>query len=173
MKWVLRIGGFLLSLIILALLGLLAWGQRKDAGSFHAATEISRPPEQVWPWMREPDKLKSWVSWLVEVRPDPSGSGAVWVMEDKNNGGALMEIHSQPEREEAPRLLVLNTSAPGGFAGHVTYLLTPTSSGTLIEQKSEFQFAMWMAKLFEPLITMSAEKKAKDDLAQLKARVEK
>jgi uncharacterized protein YndB with AHSA1/START domain len=173
MKWILRILAGLLAIIVIGVLGLLAWGQRKDAGAFSGSIEINRSPEQVWPWLKEPEKLKAWVGWLVEVRPDADGRGRIWVMEDRNNNNTLMEIQSAALKEDAPRLLVVSSSAKEGFAGTITYTLTPTATGTRLEQRSEFRFSIWLAKVFEPLITMSARKKMIEDLARLKSLAEK
>jgi len=59
-----------------AVVTLLILGQRKDAGHMHGSIEIAASPQQLFPWLVEGDKLKQWVSWLVEVRvPDPTVHG--------------------------------------------------------------------------------------------------
>ena len=41
-----------------------------------------------------------------------------------------------------------------------------------MESTGEYRYTMWMAKLMEPLITPSAQKKEDADLARLKTLVE-
>ena len=76
MKWLKWIGIVLAALLILPVVTLLILGQRKDAGHLHGSIEIAASPQQLFPWLVEGDKLKQWVSWLVEVRvPDPTVHG--------------------------------------------------------------------------------------------------
>jgi uncharacterized protein YndB with AHSA1/START domain len=178
MIWVLRIGGGLVAVLLLAVLVLLAMGRRSGAGHVQATAEIHATPEQIWPWMNDAAKLKQWVSWLVEVRGDAAGSRAVGsqtvlVMRDENNGGHLMEIRSTVTEAEPPSKLAVTLSAEGGFTGHQQYRLTRLANGnTRVEIEAQWDFAIWMAKLFEPLITPSAQKKMVGDVARLKAGVE-
>src|SRR5437016_5378114 len=83
-RWVDRMGGGFLVGILLAAAVLFIVGHRANAGQMHASAEMNGSPEQIWPWLNEGDKLKQWVSWLVEVRGWESGLGVgakrVWVM---------------------------------------------------------------------------------------------
>src|SRR5215471_7674997 len=96
MKWIVRILGGIVALLVLAVFGLFLAGKRADAGRTHASLDVAASREQVWPWLTEPDKMKQWVDWLVEVRAsDPvarPGAKRTLVMRDPNNGGKLMEI---------------------------------------------------------------------------------
>ena len=96
MSWLLRGAGFLAALLVVAAAGLLVTGMRANAGRVYAAVEVKAPPDSVWPWLNEPDRLKRWVDGLEDVQLDiatPPGVGAkaVWVMRDKNNPGRLIE----------------------------------------------------------------------------------
>jgi len=179
MKWVVRIIGGLAAIILLAVVVLFALGRRSEAGHIHAAIEIAASRDQVWQWVNDPDKLKQWISWLVEVRSDPahpSGVGArrVLVMRDENNGGQLMEIEGTCREYSPPQRLTIDMSSAGAFDGNQTYLLTELANGrTHIEVDSHYHFGIWFARLMEPIITHFAEQKMQMDIARLKELAEK
>ena len=71
-------------------------------GSVRGAVREDRPYREqvtILP-IEEPEKLKNWVGWLKEIREAVTGSRGVasrqvWVIEDMNNGGELMEIKGE------------------------------------------------------------------------------
>jgi uncharacterized protein YndB with AHSA1/START domain len=179
MKWILWIGGGLIGVAVLACIVLLALGQRANAGRTSASADINAPPAQVWQWLDDPGKLKQWISWMVEVRTPngqpASGVGArrILVMKDENNGGTLMEIAGVYTKYQPPTEMDLAMSTPGAFEGTETYKLTDLGSGrTHLEISGQYRYTVWMAQLFEPLITPAAQKKMNDDMARLKTLVE-
>ena len=179
MKWVWRILAILVALPLAGAVVLLAMGQRSGAGHSHASVEIHAAPERIWPWLEESGRLKQWVSWLVEVRETPgstqgAGSRRVWVMRDQNNGGALMEIPFTFTEYAPPARLTAHSGMAGLFEGEQVYRLTGLANGsTRVDSDGQYRYQMWMARLMEPLITPSAEKKMQADLARLKEAVEK
>jgi len=178
MKWLKWIGIVLAVLLILPLVTLLILGQRKDAGHLHGSIEIAASPQQLFPWLVEGDKLKQWVSWLVEVRvPDPTvhgvGASSVWVMKDENNGGALMQIVAKNREYAPPSHLVLQISVPGEFTGENVYELVDLGNGrTRLEMDSRYRISNWFANLMEPVVTPAARKKMVADEERLKSIVE-
>jgi uncharacterized protein YndB with AHSA1/START domain len=177
MKWVLRIVGGFFVVILLAVAVLFIMGHRTNAGRIHASAELNGLPDQVWPWLNEGEKLKQWVSWLVEVRGWESGAGVgakrVWVMRDENNGGALMEIEGKCSEYAPPARLTVQLSSGGVFDGQQAYRLTDIGNGrTRLEVDSSYHFSPWLARLMEPVITPAAEKKMVGDVARLKSLME-
>lgn len=179
MKWLKWIGIVLAVLLILPVVTLLVLGQRKDAGHLHRSIEIAASPEQLWPWLEDGDKLKQWVSWLVDVRvPDPAshgvGASKVWVMKDENNGGMQMQIIAKNREYAPPSRLVLQISTDKEeFTGENVYELVDLGNGrTRLEMDSRYRFANWFANLMEPVITPSARKKMVADADRLKSMVE-
>ncbi len=177
MKWVLRIAGGFLVVLVLATAVLFLLGHRADAGRMHTSAELSGSPDQIWPWLNDGEKLKQWVSWLVEVRGSESGSGVgarrVWVMKDANNGGMLLEIERVCSQYTPPTRLTLQLSVGGEFDGQQDYRLTDLGNGkTRLEVESQYRFASPFARLMEPLITASAEKKMVADITRLKSLVD-
>src|SRR5687767_10990621 len=103
MKWVLYIAAALTGIIILAVVVLLVIGGGRGEAQLTTSVDIARPPSVVFRWITEPERLKSWVGWLVDIRPlTPSqavvGAREVWVMEDRNNNNQRMDIESQVTR---------------------------------------------------------------------------
>jgi len=180
MKWILRIGGGLIGILALACLVLIALGHRANAGRTIVSADINASPDQVWQWIDQPDKLKQWVSWVVEVRTPNGllapgvGAKRVIVMKDENNGGMPMEIEGVYTKYQPPTEMDLALSTPGEFEGTEIYKLTDLGSGrTHFEVTGQFHYSVWMAQLFEPLITPAAQKKMDADVARLKSLAER
>lgn len=169
--WLIRalaaVGGFL----VLAVGALLVMGQRSGAGAMNGSIEIARPVPVVKAWLTEPDHLKQWVSWLVEVR-QVSPTREVWVMEDRNNGNQKMEMFVDA-LEDTPTVLRANVWAAGSFHGVSQWRLVDLGNNrTRLEQTASFVYDEWFARLLEPLITPAAQKKSDEDLTRLKQQVE-
>jgi uncharacterized protein YndB with AHSA1/START domain len=179
MKWLIRIVAGFAAVILTGVLVLRARGARADATRVQASVSIHATPGAVWPWLYEPEKLKSWVSWLKAVESDQEGppavgARAVWVMEDMNNRGAIMRINSNVEAVEPNRRLALKVSAAEGFDGNAVYTLTDLGGGvTRVECDSRYTFHNAFAKLLTPLIVPSARKKMLADLDRLRVELEK
>jgi uncharacterized protein YndB with AHSA1/START domain len=171
MKWVIRILGGLAGLLLLGVVVLFAMSHRATAGKMENSIELNAPPERVWAWVTEPDKLTQWVSWLVEVRGPRQQ--CVWVMRDENNGGRLMEIHSTVVEDTPPHRFRARLSAAEGFDGDATYEISDLGSGrTRLDIQAAYTFSHWFARLMEPVIMPSAGKKMVGDLARRKSKVE-
>jgi hypothetical protein len=135
---------------------------------------------QIFTWIDDGDKLKQWVSWLVEVKyPDPQKvhglrASRVWVMKDENNGGMLMQIVGKCSEYAPPsRMTVQLSDTQAIFDGEQSYRLVDLGNGrTRMEVHSRFHYSQWFANLMEPLITPAAEKKMVADAARLKFLVE-
>lgn len=176
MKWALRIVGGLLIVILLAVAVLFIVGHRASAGRVHASAELNGSPDQLWPWLNDGEKLKQWVSWLVEVRGWEQGAGVgakrVWVMKDENNGGMLMEIEGTCSEYAPPSRLTVQLKSGGDFDGQQAYRLTDLGNGrTRLDVDSNYHFSSSLARLMEPLITAAAAKKMVGDTARLKSLV--
>lgn len=176
MKWLIRIVGGLVALVLLCVLGLWLAGMRPGAGETHSVVEIARPPEVVWAWVTTPDSLKQWVSWLDEVRldtPGVSGVGAreTWFMNDPNLKRRVA-LQSEVIAYDAPRMVTVRLGAREAFSGEASFTLTPTATGTRLETRGRWEYVEPFAKLMEPLITPEALKKERMDFATLKRLAE-
>lgn len=178
MKWILYPLGALAALVLLAVLVLVAVGGMRGESRQVRSIEIARPVGVVFQWITEPDHVKSWVGWLVDIQsltPAPAtvGSRYVWVMEDRNNNNQRMDIHTQVTKLEPDRLLEAQLNAPAGFTGTVSYELVPIDANrTHLTYRATYRYDHWLAKLLEPVISRSAQQKLSEDLDRLKQQVE-
>lgn len=176
MKWVRYAGlGLSASLLVgIATLWMLSHGNSR----LEAHVEIEQPPEVVFTWVTEPERVKRWLGWLKEIRPvtpqqDVVGARQIWVMEDRNNGNQLMEIDTELVSYDEPRSVTSRLTAAEGFTGTVSYDLQPVGAErTRVRYVGSYEFEHWLAKLLEPVITRSAQQKLEEDLARLKREAE-
>lgn len=178
MKWLLYALAGVGGLLVICVIVLLFLGGYRGESRLVASIDIARPPGTVFPFITQPEKLKSWVSWLVEVKEvAPAGTGShakqVWVMEDRNNNNQLMNIETEIVQSDPGRLLEVNVAAAMGFTGNIRYELeSGDNQRTRLTYIGHYKFDHWLAKLFEPLISRSAQQKLEGDLQRLKQQVE-
>ena len=178
MKWVVYTLAAVGGVIVLGLVALLAIGGGRGQSELEASIEIARPTRVVFNWITEPARVKSWVGWLVEIKSLTPGATAVgsrdvWVMEDRNNGNQRMDIAAEVTRLEPERLIETRLEAAEGFTGVVTYELEPLDADrTRLRYRGAYTFHHWLARIFEPVISRSAQQKLDDDLARLKQHAE-
>lgn len=177
MKWLVRIFLTLVVLVAVCFVVLFALSRRPGAGASQLSVEIAQPPEVVWAWITEPDKLTQWVGWLVAVESDtatPRGVGhrEVWVMSDPNMDKP-MRIPAVVTEEDAPRTGAARLEMPGAFVGDVRYTLVDLGGGrTRLTQATRFRYTNPGFALMEPLLSPQARKKQQADFARLKAKAE-
>ena len=178
MKWVLRIAGGFAALLLIAVTVLFALGHRANAGRVRVSAELNASPDQIWPWLNTSDKLKQWITWLVEIRQDQPGTRVgtkqVWVMRDQNSGGQLVEMEGTFTEYQPPARESVHITSAGMFDGQQTYSIEDLGGGRArLDIDGRYHYSQWFAALLEPLITPAAEKKLVRDMARLKALVEK
>jgi uncharacterized protein YndB with AHSA1/START domain len=168
----------LAAIIVLPVVALRIAGALPDSDRMVTSTVIRQKPEVIWPWLYQSDKVKQWVSWLIEIREqgtgEPAAAGsAVWVLEDRNNGNMRMEVTGTVEAVEPNRRIAIRLSAPGGFRGSNVYTLTPLPNGsTRLDSDSRYVFDSAFARFMSSLIYWQAKKKMLGDLEQLRAHLE-
>ena len=177
MKWILRIAGGFAALLIIAVAVLFALGHRANAGRVRVSAELNASPEQIWPWLNTSDKLKQWITWLVEIRQDQPGTRVgtkqVWVMRDENSGGQLVEMEGTFTEYQPPARESVHVTSAGMFDGQQTYSVEDLGGGRArLDIDGRYHYSQWFAALLEPLITPAAEKKLVRDMARLKSLVE-
>jgi uncharacterized protein YndB with AHSA1/START domain len=178
MKWVIRIGGTIAAVLVVAVAGLWIASNRRDAGRMRASIEIERTPEEIWPWITEPEQLTEWVGWLAAVEPDTTspaegiGHRETWVMDDPRAKGR-MRWPGTITLWEPPDQVGVHLEVPGSFDGDVLYTLTDLGNGrTRVEQDGRFTHASKLVSLLEPVMTPDAMRKMFDDMKRLKQKVE-
>jgi len=178
MKWAIRVGGALVALFVVFLLGLWIASHRRDAGRMRASVEIARAPEEIWPWITEPEQLTRWVGGLSEVRPDTTtpaegiGHRETWVRDDLRTKGKML-VPGTITLWEPPDQMGIHFEVANAFDGDVLYRLVALGNGgTRVEQDGRFHYAGWRSSLMEPLRTPNDMRKMFEDMKRLKSRVE-
>jgi carbon monoxide dehydrogenase subunit G len=178
MQLVVRIAGALLAVLVVCVLGLWIASNRRDAGRMRGSIEIERTPDEIFAWMNEPEKLKQWVGWLSDVRPDSSspregiGHRETWIMDDPRMKQKLL-VPGTITLWEPPNQMGVHVEAPAMFDGDVFYKLTDLGNGrTKVEQDARFHYLDRFAALLEPMVTPEAMRKMVDDMHRLKSKVE-
>jgi len=176
MKILKLVAAVVAAIVVLSSMTLFALSRRADAGRNVAAVEVNRPAEHVFRYLTEPEKVKAWVSWLVEIRSTGQGLGAkdTWIMEDPNANGERVSMDAPVVEWDSPRAITVDITSPMGFTGKQTYRLVPLGDGrTRLEADGRFEYGPWYWQLLEPLVTPEAQKKLEGDLARLKQLAEK
>lgn len=178
MKWTVRVVGAIAGLLVVSLVGLWLASNRRDAGRMRASIEIERAPEEIWPWLTEPEQLTQWVRWLKEVRPDTTspaegiGHRETRVIDDPRKKGLRLEADHVTLWEPSDQMGI-HVEVPDDYEGDVLYTLTDLGNGrTRVEQDGRFTYAGRFAALFEPLLTPGSMRKMFDDMKRLKEKVE-
>ena len=178
MKWAIRTVGAIAAVLVVGLLGLWLASNRRDAGRMRASIEIERAPEEIWPWLTEPEQHTQWVRWLQDVRPDTTspaegiGHRETRVIDDPRKKEPRLEACSVT-LWEPPDQMGIHVEVPDEYEGDVLYTLTDLHNGrTRVEQDGRYTYASRLACLMEPLVTPGAMRKIFDDMKRLKEKVE-
>lgn len=136
---------------------------------------IQAPPERVFPYLEEGDKLTQWVGMMSKsesLTGDAPGVGHKFRDTYLMQGGKTMEAIGEIVGYEKDKFLKAEMICDG-FDMVVEYHLRPENGQTRLDFHSESTYkGNWLVKLMAPLITMIAQRQLKKDLAKLKSLVE-
>ncbi len=169
--------GFL-GILVATLAILLILANREGANTMSASIEIAKSPAELWPWLEEPEKVKQWVGWVIEIKPlTPNkkgvGAKARWVMEDRNNGGARVEMEDEVTEYIPNKKLSVRLAATESFTGESIFELEDLGGKSRLTSTGRYTFSSPFVKLLTTFILSSAKSKLEEDMARLKALVEK
>ena len=134
--------------------------------------EIGAPPESIFPWLVEPDRLSRWISGFIES--EPIGSGEVRLGARSRDiieaEGRRIEVETEiVELRPGERLAVRITSS--GHDQDDSYDLDARGGVTELTYRSDMRMR-GLTRLLTPLITPQLRARAEKDLATLKREVE-
>lgn len=137
------------------------------------SVEIAAPPDVVFPYLFEPEKLIQWVDGLSAVNGAPVGAPSVgtrvsYVLEAK---GRRQEVESETTRIESDRLLEGRQFAKG-WESLGLQELAPIDGGTRLTITCHFSYGSLVLRLLAPLIKRQARNKIRRDLLGLKRVIE-
>src|SRR5262249_49885460 len=142
------------------------------------SVEIDRPTDEVFAWIREPDKLTQWVGWLAEVQNDPTtpkegiGHRETWVMDDPRMKTRI-SVPGTITLWDPPGQMGVHVEMPRAAGGAAS--TSPTAPGAgrpRLEGAAPFRSLPRLATLLEPVTTPDAMHKMYDDMQRLKRKLE-
>jgi carbon monoxide dehydrogenase subunit G len=134
--------------------------------SFSHSVDLPKPPEEVFPWLLEQDKVPQWTSHLERYDVEgPLGVGTRVTQKLSVAGGITLAMQ------------ITEFDPPGGAATFfetngvkVTseYLLAPSNGGTRLTQTLDAKASGLTARMLIPVVQGRLETKLKDDLERLR-----
>jgi uncharacterized protein YndB with AHSA1/START domain len=177
MKWVRRIFFLIIGLPVLVVLGLVALGQRPNAGRSVERIAIARPPAQVFLHLVDEARLQRWTR-LAEVRKLTEGpfrpGSRLRVVSEARGQRTVMNVDVtavDPDR----RLTTMLRTAPGSAVGVsqlAEYRLEEKKGDTRLTVTLDCRYDGVILGLLEPLITRGMQRQLENSLDRLRAQVE-
>jgi carbon monoxide dehydrogenase subunit G len=133
----------------------------------HATIEIGRSPEDVFPWIVEPDLRLRWVDGLEES--EPAGEGRY--REVFLQAGLRAEVQVEVRKLDPPREVRIHVQSKH-FGADATTSLSATGGGTRVDSLIEAHYKGLMARAAGPMIQRQAQASLERSLQTLKRLVE-
>lgn len=136
------------------------------------SVEIAAPPELVFEYVAEPERMHQWVGGLVEFRPlgpgPELGSRAIQVVEVS---GHPWEIESEIVGYEPPRRLEARLRHKT-FESLASYHVEGAGEGSRLTATMESEYKQMAVRLMAGVVNRKTQQKLEADLARLKQVVE-
>ena len=173
MSTLLRIAAGILLALCIAVLFLLLFGLRGNAGVIESEVEIRRPAAAIYPYLVEPDSLKRWVGGLVSdsVLTDGGlrvGRRSTQVMESRGGNIVLDCLVTGFERDHRLDMLISHPM----ISMHQRLYLVESGGATRVHYSGKVHYRGLLGRLLEPITTPGARTKIAGDMATLKRVVE-
>jgi carbon monoxide dehydrogenase subunit G len=134
--------------------------------SFSYSVELSQPPEAVFPWLLEEDKVPQWTSDLQSYSVDgPLGQGAHAHQLLSVAGGLKLDL--EITRYDPPRGAETFFET-NGVKVTSAYILEPSGGGTKLTQTLDAKASGLTARMLIPVVQGRLEKKLSQDLDRLR-----
>lgn len=133
----------------------------------HAAVDISRPRDVVFPWLVEPELRLQWVDGLVES--EQTGEGTF--REVFSQAGVRTTVEVVVRRLEPPRIVEIRVTSKHFHADAYTEA-KPTDAGTRVESTIDAEYTGLLLRAAAPVITHQAQASLDRSMARLKELVE-
>jgi carbon monoxide dehydrogenase subunit G len=135
--------------------------------SFSHSIELAQPPEAVFPWLLEEDKVPRWTSDLARYEQDSPLRRGAHVKQVLRIGGSEIVLDLELTRYEPPRSIEARTST-SGVNITMTYALAANGAGTRLTQSVEGKASSLSARMLMPVVQGRLEKKVGGDLERLR-----
>ena len=138
---------------------------------FSHTVEISRPPEDVFPWLLEEDKVPRWTSHLDTYQAlDGSLGPGSRVRQVLEVSGRRIDVELEITRYDPPRGAETRFTERGIDVVN-TYVLEAAGAGTRLTQSLEAKPRGLSARMLMPVVQPRLEEKLTQDLAWLRAEL--
>jgi uncharacterized protein YndB with AHSA1/START domain len=134
--------------------------------SFTHSVTIPRPPEDVFPWLLEADRVPKWTSNLERYEPDGAVGPGSKIHQRLEVSGQTFDVAMEVVRYEPPRAAGTRFST-NGVEIEATYTLAPDGAGTRLTQTLEAKARSLAARLIVPAVQPRLERKLIGDLERL------
>ncbi len=136
--------------------------------SFSETVELAKPPEAVFPWLFEQDKVPQWTGGLEEY--EVLGGGAIGagtrVRQVLNISGQRVDLQLEITRY-APPTAADSTFSMSGLDVEISYALAPSGGGSVLTQTLEARATSFKARMLVPMVQPRLERKLTEDLERL------
>jgi carbon monoxide dehydrogenase subunit G len=138
--------------------------------SFSHSVDIGKPPEAVFPWLLEQDKVPQWTGDLQRYEQQgPLAQGARVKQVLDMAGGLTLDL--EITRYDPPRGAESRFST-NGVNVVTAYTLEPTGAGTRLTQTMDANASGLTARMLIPVVQGRLEKKVVQDLERLRGVLE-
>ena len=135
--------------------------------SFTHSVTIPRPPEEVFPWLLEADRVPQWTSNLERYEPEGAVGPGSTILQRLEVSGQTFDVTMEVVRYEPPREAETRFSTNGVDITAV-YSLAPDGTGTRLTQSLEAKARSLSARLIVPVVQPRLERKLIGDLERLR-----
>jgi uncharacterized protein YndB with AHSA1/START domain len=139
--------------------------------SFSHSVELAQPPEAVFPWLLEQDKVPRWTSDLARYEADAPLRAGAHVKQVIQLGGSELVLDLELIRYEPPRGVESRTET-NGVKLTITYEIEPAGAGARVTQTVDAKAASLTARMLIPVVAGRLEKKVTTDLERLRSVVD-
>jgi len=139
--------------------------------SFSHSIELAQPPEAVFPWLLEEDKVPRWTSGLSRYEQDSPLRAGAHVKQVIALGSSELVLDLELTRYEPPRAVDSRTST-NGVNLTITYALAANGGGTRLTQTLDAKAGSLTARMLIPVVQGRLEKKVVTDLGRLKEELD-
>jgi uncharacterized protein YndB with AHSA1/START domain len=138
--------------------------------SFSHSVELAQPPEAVFPWLLEQDKVPQWTSDLARYEADAPLRTGAHVKQVLELGGSELVLNLELTRYEPPRAVESRTET-NGVKLTIAYAVEPAGAGARVTQTVEAKAGSLTARMLIPVVAGRLEKKVVTDLERLRGVV--
>jgi carbon monoxide dehydrogenase subunit G len=135
-----------------------------------STVEVDKPPDVVFPWLLEADKVPRWMTGLDVYEPLAPGPLRVRsrIRQELTVSGQQLRFELEVTRLESPHAALLRFEG-SGFKAANEYSVTAAGSGADVTWVIAGETTSFKAKLIAPMVQARLQEKLDTDLARLRA----